>query len=110
MRVWTPGCATGEEAYSVAMTIFEAMEAAGQPSDVKIFATDAHRLSLDKAASGIYTAKELEGVSLERLERHFQKNGTTYQVNQTLRKKIVFRPAESTQRCFFHKHRLSDLP
>lgn len=92
MRVWTPGCATGEEAYSLAMTIFEAMEAAGQPCDVKIFATDAHRLSLDKAASGTYTEKELDGVSPERLERHFKKIGTTYQINQAIRKMIVFAP------------------
>ena len=92
MRVWTPGCATGEEAYSLAITIFEAMEAAGQPCDVKIFATDAHRLSLDKAASGTYTASELEGVSPERVKRHFQKLGTNYQVDQTLRKMIVFAP------------------
>ena len=92
MRVWTPGCATGEEAYSLAISIYEAMDAAGQPCDVKIFATDAHRLSLDKAASGTFTEKELEGVSQERRERHFQKLGTTYQVNQSIRKMIVFAP------------------
>ena len=92
MRVWTPGCATGEEAYSLAMSIYEAMDEAGQPCDVKIFATDAHRLSLDKAASGTYTSKELEGVSRDRLEKHFQKIGTTYQVNQAIRKMIVFAP------------------
>ncbi|MGB7323537.1 MAG: CheR family methyltransferase [Rubripirellula sp.] len=92
LRVWTPGCATGEEAYSLAMTLFEAMEDAGRVCDVKIFATDAHRLSLDKAASGTYTRKELDGVSLSRLEKHFQKVGDNYQVNQAIRKMIVFAP------------------
>ncbi|MBB3210479.1 two-component system CheB/CheR fusion protein [Rhodopirellula rubra] len=92
MRVWTPGCATGEEAYSLAMTIAETMEAKGQVVDVKIFATDAHRLSLDKAASGTYTIKEVDGISPELLEKHFQKVGSSYRVNQSLRKMIVFAP------------------
>ncbi len=92
LRVWTPGCATGEEAYSLAMSIFDAMEREGQVCDVKIFATDAHRLSLDKAASGTYTMKELDGISQERLEKHFQKVGNVYQANQSIRKMIVFAP------------------
>jgi two-component system CheB/CheR fusion protein len=92
LRVWTPGCATGEEAYSLAMTIVETMEAIGRFCDVKIFATDAHRLSLEKAGTGTYSVKELNGVSEERLERHFQPVGSGYQVTQKLRKMIVFAP------------------
>jgi two-component system CheB/CheR fusion protein len=54
-RVWIPGCATGEEAYSLAILIREALEALDRPVDVKIFATDVHRASIDTASAGVYS-------------------------------------------------------
>ena len=55
-RVWVPGCATGEEAYSVAILLKEAADAVGFGGKITIFATDVHRRSLDKAALGVSTS------------------------------------------------------
>jgi two-component system CheB/CheR fusion protein len=92
LRVWVAGCATGEEAYSLAMRIDEQIEATGRPIKVKIFATDVHRASLDAAGTGVYTEAQLGDVSPERLQRFFLRKGETYQVAPELRQTIVFAP------------------
>jgi two-component system, chemotaxis family, CheB/CheR fusion protein len=58
-RVWVAGCATGEEAYSLAILLMERMEAMHRPVKVKIFATDVHRASLEFASSGVYSGAAL---------------------------------------------------
>lgn len=88
-RVWVAGCATGEEAYSVAMLLDELMTPA-QRQHVKIFATDAHRASLDTASAGIYKESSLNNVSPERLKRYFTPTGEDYQIAKELRQMIVF--------------------
>ncbi len=92
LRVWVAGCATGEEAYSVAILLHEALTARSRPANVKIFATDVHRASLEFASAGIYSEAELSEVSSERLQKYFLKHGAGYQVIQELRKMIVFAP------------------
>jgi two-component system, chemotaxis family, CheB/CheR fusion protein len=92
LRVWVAGCATGEEAYSLAILIHEQLEALGRPAKVKIFATDVHRASLDYAGTGIYTEAQLADVSPERLARHFVRREDGYQVSHDLRQMIVFAP------------------
>ncbi len=88
-RAWIAGCATGEEAYSLAITIQDVAErVGGRP--VKIFATDVHRGSLERAARGIYEEESLVNVPRERVERYFRRNGSTYQVAPDLRQMIVF--------------------
>lgn len=89
-RVWVAGCATGEEAYSFAMLIREAVDTLPRPIPVKIFATDAHRASLDVAGIGIYSEVALADVSPERLSRFFTRLGSAYQVSSELRKMVVF--------------------
>ena len=103
MRVWTPGCATGEETYSLAMRIHEAFDQAGRDVDCKIFATDAHRLSLDKAAMGIYNEQQLADVPKSMLEKYFEPSGPDYQVKQILRKMVVFAPHNLLQDASFTK-------
>ncbi len=92
IRAWVAGCATGEEAYSLAILIHEALTAAGRPVNVKIFATDVHRASLEFASAGVYQEDALTEVSRERLDRNFTKQMSGYQVSQDLRKMIVFAP------------------
>ncbi len=92
LRIWTPGCATGEETYSLAITLAETIQKQGKPLDVKIFATDAHRHSLASAATGIYSTAQVDGVSAELLANYFQPTGAGYQVRQSIRKMIVFAP------------------
>ncbi len=56
LRVWVPSCATGEEAYSIAMLLFEAFAAAGKPPNIQIFASDINQQSINIARRGIYPA------------------------------------------------------
>jgi two-component system CheB/CheR fusion protein len=92
IRVWIAGCATGEEAYSFAILFHEALRAANRPINIKIFATDVHRASLEHASAGLYDRSALVEVTPERLERYFVKASGGFQVSQELRKMIVFAP------------------
>ncbi|HXH85101.1 MAG TPA: chemotaxis protein CheB [Candidatus Tectomicrobia bacterium] len=89
LRVWVAGCATGEEAYSVAILLQEALARFGD-RPLKIFATDVHRGSLEHAARGVYGQDAVARVSPERLARYFVRTATTYQVVPELRQMIVF--------------------
>ncbi|HET6281415.1 MAG TPA: chemotaxis protein CheB [Polyangia bacterium] len=89
LRIWVAGCATGEEAYSLAIVLQDLMLKLGE-RPVKIFATDVHRGSLECAARAIYEGDALAHVSPERLSRYFLRIGDTYQVVPDLRKMIVF--------------------
>ena len=90
LRVWIAGCATGEEAYSLAMLFLEAFEAQGRPLNLKILATDVHQRSLDYASAAIYGDEQLARVSARRLERFFARRPGGYQVCAELRQLIVF--------------------
>jgi len=90
IRVWTPACSTGEEAYSLAMLMTEHAEAAGKHFDLKVFATDAQETNLRKARDGIYPAAALEGFSATRLTRFFEKLDGSHQVGKGLRDMVVF--------------------
>jgi len=92
LRVWVTGCATGEEAYSLAILIHEAFSSRRLPVRAKIFATDVHLASLESAGAGIYSETSLAGVSEERLKRYFTKHAAGYQVIPELRKMVVFAP------------------
>jgi chemotaxis methyl-accepting protein methylase/signal transduction histidine kinase/chemotaxis response regulator CheB len=92
LRVWVAGCATGEEAYSLAILINEQAEAVGRPVKVKVFATDVHRASLDYASAGVYTKAQVADVNQERLQRYFIPKGDCFQVAHELRQMVVFAP------------------
>jgi two-component system CheB/CheR fusion protein len=92
LRLWIPGCATGQEAYSFAMVLVETIERAGAQVDFKLFATDVDREALQRAAEGAYRASQVAEVSPERLERFFALHGDTYVVDRALRRNIVFAP------------------
>ncbi|WP_290892108.1 CheR family methyltransferase [Hoeflea sp.] len=90
IRIWTPACSTGEEAYSLAMLMTEHAEAAGKQFDLKVFATDAQETNLRKARDGIYPAAALAGFSASRLTRFFEKLDGSHQVSKGLRDMVVF--------------------
>ena len=89
LRFWVAGCATGEEAYSLAIVLQELAATHGDRA-IKIFATDVHRGSLDQATLGIYGEDAIANVSADRLARYFMRNGNTYQVVPELRQMVVF--------------------
>ena len=92
VRVWVAGCATGEEAYSMAILLHEQLVQMDRPINVKIFATDVHQSSLDFASAGLYPKESLSDVSTERLARYFTPKGDAFQVTSEIRQMIVFAP------------------
>ncbi|MGE5816358.1 MAG: chemotaxis protein CheB [Acidobacteriota bacterium] len=92
IRVWVAGCATGQEAYSIAMLLQEQLTARRKAAHVKILATDVHKASLEAASAGIYTEAALAGLSPQRIERWFTLKPNGYHVSQALRESIVFAP------------------
>lgn len=92
LRIWVAGCGTGEEAYSLAILLDEALARRVRPSNVKIFATDVHQASLEFASAGVYEPSCVARVSAERLNRYFVHRNGHYHVSQDLRKTIVFAP------------------
>jgi two-component system CheB/CheR fusion protein len=91
VRFWVPGCATGEEAYSLAIAWAEAigMPPAGNKS-LQVFATDISEPSIDKARLGVYPANIVPDVSFERLERFFKPVEGGYRVSEAIRELCVF--------------------
>src|SRR6185503_15118099 len=87
--LWVAGCATGEEAYSMAIVLQELMATHGE-RPIKIFATDVHRGSLEQATLGNYSEDAISNVSAERLARYFSQSGNTYQVVPEIRQMVVF--------------------
>ncbi|MDR3630662.1 MAG: CheR family methyltransferase [Desulfocapsaceae bacterium] len=90
VRIWHACCATGEEAYSVAMLILEYFDAQGLQAKVQIFATDLDETAVTQARVGIYSDDIKREVSQERLQRFFIRNEGRWQVNSRLREMIVF--------------------
>ena len=91
MRVWIAGCATGEEAYSIAMLFHEEATKRNVAPNVKVFATDVHRSSLEIASAGVYPSEAIERVS-ERYRHHFLNQGASYQISAEIRKLVIFAP------------------
>jgi len=89
-RVWVAGCATGEEAYSIAMLVHEQVVRSGKHLNVKIFATDVHARSLEIAAAGIYSQESLAGLSPQRMKEYFIPMDDGYRVSPELRNLVVF--------------------
>jgi two-component system CheB/CheR fusion protein len=92
LRFWVPGCATGEEAYTLAILAREALADAPEAPAVQIFATDIDERALSVARQGIYPLGITEQVSKERLDRFFVKKGKRYQVAKEIRELCLFSP------------------
>ncbi|WP_133272412.1 CheR family methyltransferase [Hymenobacter radiodurans] len=94
VRVWTPGCSTGEEAYSVAITLLECLDALAPERylKVQIFATDINAEGIDFARAGFYPENIAADVTPERLRRYFTKVEGGYQIRKELRDLVVFAP------------------
>ncbi|MGA9869344.1 MAG: chemotaxis protein CheB, partial [Acetobacteraceae bacterium] len=90
IRVWVPACATGEEAYSVAMMLVERAEAEDKHFDLKIFASDPQDVNLNTARDGVYPGSSVELLPPERTRRFFEKLDGAYRVRKELRDLIVF--------------------
>jgi len=92
IRVWSPGCSTGEEAYSLAILLAERQEAMKQSVKVQVFATDIDRQAIATARAGLYPASIAADLSPERLARFFtaEPDGSAYRIHKGIRDLLVF--------------------
>lgn len=91
MRVWIPGCASGEEAYTYAILFCDILDATKLKVSLQIFATDIDMKALQKARSGQYSAQSVKQVPKKILSQYFKKvNEATYEVNKDVRKLVLF--------------------
>ena len=90
IRIWVPGCATGEEAYSIAICLTEFLEDAKVRVPFEIFATDLSETAVEKARTGTYKDSELAHVSPQRLARFFTRTERRYQIAKIIRDGCVF--------------------
>lgn len=90
LRIWVPGCSSGEEVYSIAITMAEYMDAANQHCYIQIFGTDIDTDALTIARSGVYPDAIKHDVSPERLKRFFTKEKNTYKIKKEIRNMVIF--------------------
>lgn len=90
IRIWVPACASGEEAYTIAIELSEAIRAADAECRFRIIATDVHRRSIDRASTGLYDEESLAKMDPDLRDRYFLKHRDQYVVEPTLRQKLIF--------------------
>ena len=90
IRVWSAGCASGQEPYTVAMTLAEALGPDVARERMKIYATDADEEALNEARLATYDERHVADVPPDLLGKYFERNGTTYTFNRDLRRSIIF--------------------
>lgn len=92
IRIWSAGCSTGEEAYSLAILLMEHLEKIKQNRKIQIFATDIDSQAIVTARAGVYPSTIASDVSPERLDRFFtaEANGSSYRINKSVRDMLVF--------------------
>ncbi len=90
IRVWVPGCATGEEVYSLAISIYEMVQEHQLSAPLQIFGTDISELALERARHGVYPEAIKQDISPARLSRFFTKVEGGYQISKGLRESCIF--------------------
>ncbi len=90
LRIWVAGCATGEEAYSLAMLATECTQGLLDAPKIQIFATDIDEDAINQAREGLYTLNDAADVSPERLRRFFILDGDRYRVSREIREMVLF--------------------
>jgi two-component system, chemotaxis family, CheB/CheR fusion protein len=90
IRIWVPGCATGEEAYSVIIVIKECLTELAQDLEIQVFATDIDAEAIERGRRGIYPMGISADVSAERLHSFFSQVEDTYVIKKEIRERVVF--------------------
>ncbi len=103
LKIWIVGCATGEEAYSMAILIDELLKSDKISTEVKIFATDIDKEALATASKGIYPKSIEKDLSQERLSNYFIQENDGYKVKEGLRQMIIFAQHDITKHPPYHK-------
>lgn len=90
IRAWVAGCATGEEAYSIAILMAEAIRKSGRSLKMKVFATDLDQEALVEARTGIYSENDVRSVPAHLVSGYFHRRGNDFEVDKVLRDCVVF--------------------
>ena len=90
LRAWIPGCASGEEAYSIAMVLRESVDAVKKNFKIQVFGTDIDSDAIEHARLGLYPASIVPDLSPERLQRFFSREGNAYRIKKEIREMVVF--------------------
>ncbi|MEJ1098205.1 MULTISPECIES: CheR family methyltransferase [unclassified Pseudoxanthomonas] len=90
VRIWAAGCATGEEAYSLAMLLCDEADRMAEPPPLQVFATDIDERAIARARTGLYPASVVTDVPPSRLREYFSKEQQQYRVKKNLRDKVLF--------------------
>lgn len=90
IRIWSAGCATGEEPYSIAILLMECLDWESGPREVSILATDIDTKALQRAREGFFTTKEVEGIRPAWLGRYFIPEGGGFCVKPALKQLVIF--------------------
>ncbi|MEO0967572.1 MAG: chemotaxis protein CheB [Cyanobacteria bacterium J06639_18] len=106
LRFWVTACATGQEAYSLAILLDEAVNKLAKNIKIKIFATDLDRIALEKATNGIYPATIANDISPERLRNYFVYKDQSFQVSRKIREMLIFAPHDLTKDAGFTRMHL----
>ena len=97
LRIWVPGCATGEEVYSVAIALLEYFGDSVPATRIQIFGTDVSETSLQQARAGVYAADAVKDVSSDRLQRFFTTQNGEYRVAKHIRDLCLFARQDVTR-------------
>jgi two-component system, chemotaxis family, CheB/CheR fusion protein len=97
LRVWVPGCASGEEVYSIAISLLEFLGERSTATPIQIFGTDVSERAIERARAGIYPESIAAEVSPERLRRFFLKLDSSYQIAKSIREMCVFARHDATR-------------
>ena len=89
-RIWVAGCATGEEAYSIAIAALERIDAANLRTPIQVFGTDIGEIAIDRARAGIYSQQIESELTPDRLHRFFTRIDAGYRISQAIRDQCVF--------------------
>jgi len=90
IRLWVPACSTGEEVYSLAISLIEYLEEAHLRYDLQLFGTDVSEMAINRARAGIYPKTSISPISADRLRRFFSQADSEYQIGKKVRDSCVF--------------------
>lgn len=90
IRIWAPGCSSGEEVYSIVICLLEHLGDRASSTPIQVFGTDINEVTIEKARAAVYSAEDMREVSAERRARFFTKSAGNYVVNQAIRELCVF--------------------
>jgi two-component system CheB/CheR fusion protein len=90
IRVWSAGCASGEEAYSITIMLLEQLGDSSGDYEIRVYGTDIDESALNEARKGVFTAHQMNNLSKERIEKYFTREDDSYKIKRNVRQLVAF--------------------